>query len=476
MASLLGTGASHGKQRGTRRRSRLAACLLFILAAYLAIAFSGCGAGSADIGPGPPEQLGYIIKSGALSRVMLTTTAGGAGESLLEWPGFGERFSISNDGRYFTIVLWREDAGFEGHATSLIIATDGSSGLTIPGDAVRPSFSPDSSSVAYYTMATDGPGSSTVCAYDIASGRVTAQAHGNILEDPVWSDNANIVYTEKDSGVIYRLDTRTGTSVPLTPPDRKFSNYTFPVSMERSRIALAEEGTLHNIWSLDLKSGRLEQVTNNTRLQFRVGYLPGTDKILFEEQSNEIDKDSSELAIVADDGSDFSMLTSNYYFDGLQTVSPASGRIAWQHSENGINSIRVGVPGSRNAATIVSAPDWLGDPNFLQVPSWTENNPLGLSVETSPAAGEDGNHVKVLISNPEGRPAEAVLRAFSGPDLAEPQASEWRLSLEPGETRVIELNARVRPTVSEARQATLLLTLAVPGAPPRMFWENLGQA
>lgn len=484
-----------------RLKAAAALAPLLLLGVAVQLLLSGCREDAAAPGFSGQEKLGYIAVSGPVSRVMITTVAGGAGETYLEWPGSGERFSFSNDGRLFTVVLMsRAGEGPEGRVHSLIATTDGSAAWTIPGNAIRPVFSPDAHAVAFYTMGKPGTQTSTIGVYDIASGKTTTLAHGGTLENPVWIDNTNLVYSNRDDGVIYRLDTRTGASMPLTPPGRRFYYYTFPVTMEQQKIAIVEDGPLSNIWSLDVSSGRLTQVTNNNRYQARAGYLPGTNTILFEEQSSEKAIDSSDLAFINDDGSGFSFLTADFFFDGLETVSPSSGLIAWQHVENQVNSIKVAGRDAKTPKTIVSGTDWYGDPNFAPVAGWQAANPLQMNVESG-APGTDGNPVTVHISNPGSEIVEATLRAFPGLDLAlkpaagsEPDRQDssgqaafpistpgppatnlvWRISLGSGQSRDLELGAQVRPAVQAASDATMLLTLAVPGTPPRMYWEDFG--
>lgn len=483
------------------------AALVILTPIFLLLPMAGCGGG---VGAAPDfsgqEKLGYIVKSAPMSRVMITTVAGGAGESYLEWPGFGERFSFSNDGRFFTIVLTsgRESggkgSGRPGQAHSIIAATDGSAAWSLPAGAIRPTFSPDSRAVAFYTMAVSGsPGTSTIGVFDIASGKAATLARGNVLEDPTWVDDNSLVYTEKERGTVFRLDTRAGAAAPLTPTDRRFINYTFPVSVKREKIALTEDGPSYNIWSADLAAGRLTQITNNNRYHYRAGYLPGSDIILFQEQENPSAFDSAELALVSGSGGDFSFVTRNFFFDGLQTVSLASGRIAWQHTEKGVSSIWAGYPDGKDAAMIVDAAsgEWVADPNFVPVPGWTAANLLSMSVDTGPA-GEAERPVRVLISNPGSQPVKALLRTFPGVEvnLRPAEGSEadesieriaanasvagapslaWRISLQPGQAREVQLTASVYPTLREPQEATMLLTLDVPGTPPRMYWQNLSE-
>jgi hypothetical protein len=115
--------------------------------------FSGCHKPAAGPDFSTDEKLGYIVKAGELSKVMLTTVNGGAGDSYLEWPGYGERFSFSNDGRYFTMVLWRQSSSQErGHAHSIIVTTDGSASWNIPGEASRPWFSQIRAKVYFFNI------------------------------------------------------------------------------------------------------------------------------------------------------------------------------------------------------------------------------------------------------------------------------------------------------------------------------------
>jgi len=500
MRARIWLGRPDGRQRPAAAEAGGGKVVIPTTLLLVLLLLSGCQKPAAAPDFSTYEKLGYIVKTGELSKVMLTTVNGGAGDSYLEWPGYGERFSFSNDGRYFTMVLWRQSSSQErGHAHSMIVTTDGSASWNIPGEASRPLFSPDSRLVAFYTMASAGPGTSTVGVYDIAGGTTRILAHGNVLEDPTWVDEDTLVYTEKDSGQIYRLDVRSGIAAPVTPPGRKLSNYTFPVSRVQKKIALTEEGPLYNIWSLDIESGRLRQVTNNSRYHYRAGYLPDSDCILFQEQATPEWFSTSELALLADDGSAFSFLTSNFFFDGLQTISLNSNLIAYQHLEKGKTSIWVVRPDGKDAAMITEGRDgWVSDPNFVPVPDWRLPNPLKMEVKETP---DQPGSLVIYVVNPTGEPVEALLRAFPGHDLnltpagevqpeaevetigraaapgsagAEPAKIQWRLKLDPGESKEIQVFAQAQPTIDRAQAATLLLTLAVSGTPPRMYWQDLG--
>ena len=206
---------------------------------------------------------------------------------------------------------------------------------------------------------------------------------------------------------------------------------------------------------------------------------------------------SSELALMADDGSDFRLLTQNFFFDGVHSFSTASGKIAYQQkNDRGKTSIwTINEDGTGQSAVAAPESGWVGDPNFATVPQWRQNNPLEMSVR----AGSPGEPAVITVSNPSGNEVDAVLSAFPGLDLElsatgglrpdipkntgttrERQAGKadpelvWNLSLMPGETSDIAFLAAPRPTVARADEAILFLTLAVPGAPPRMYWQDLG--
>lgn len=475
-------------------RSTLTA-LAFLL--IVTIGFSaGCGeAAQPDNGPG--EKLGYVYRDGDTGNLMLTTTGGGAGESLLQWQGHGERFSFTNDGRYFTIALWKvepEAGQMISRHRFFIASTDGSSASYLPGDVDLPSFSPDSTRVVYMTMPNSGP--NEVKVMDIASGMERTLARGEGLMNPTWMNDHTVVYTElnktpfssrSDGGVIYRVDTVTGESTRLTSGERLFSTYAPPVSYARTKLVLTERGALNNLWSLDLDGGQLRQITNNNQFHFRADYLGLSDKILFQQQKYRDDKMSSELCIMPDDGSDFTMLTSNFFFDGLNSYSLESGKIAFQRTkDNGITSIwTIDADGSNAALVTEAGSGWLGDPNFVPVTGWKRDNPLRMEVVGSTA----GEPITVKVSNSSDESVDAMLRAFPGLELllqagpgeggAEGAAgvngapdAKWNLKLDPGETREISLTATLLPTIITPTETSLLITLAVDGTPPRMFWQQ----
>jgi len=137
---------------------------------------------------------------------------------------------------------------------------------------------------------------------------------------------------------------------------------------------------------------------------------------------------------------------------------------------------------------------WLGDPNFAPVAGWQNDNPLQMAVrETTP-----GEPTMVTVSNPSGETVDTVLRVFPGADLAVMPLGdraadarknrniasqdgssgqvgpelEWSLKLAPGETVEIPVLAASHIAEGTAGEAFLLLTLAVSGTPPRMYWQQ----
>ncbi|MBE0428672.1 MAG: hypothetical protein IBX61_02225 [Thermoleophilia bacterium] len=429
--------------------------------------------------------------------MVVTSVTGGAGQSVLEWRGYGERFTFSGDGRYFALVMaayppesGRGSEGFE----YLLASTDGSRAWHLSAGPTMLAFSPDSTRVSYVTVPEASDNEMGIM--DISTGEQKVLAGGGVLVNPTWVNDRTIVYTRlhnpvfsprQEGGVVFRVDTDSGEALALTGPGRSFSIYSAPVSFSRSKIALTEKEPLYNLWSLDVGSGELRQVTNNNLFHFRAGYLPQGNLILFETQKNPDDMMSSEIAVMADDGSYFRMLTSNFSFDGVHSFSPDSGRIAFQRlTEKGEASIWT-LEGEEAEAVLIAADGggWLGDPNFAPVPDWQAANPLEMAVEE----GILGKALAVSIKNPSSAPVKTVLRAFpgsslelaaeggpavsqTGPGPAAPKL-EWSLNLDPGETVEIRVTATPSASVAAAGKTSLLLTLAVPGTPPRMNWQYL---
>lgn len=515
MAPLLrggGSGCGAAAPRRSRRVPhfvRARSNFLFALWAALLLAAlpgtAGCGNGS-DAAAGPGEPLAYLKSTGDRGSLMLTSTAGGEGDALLEWRGSAERFFFSNDGRYLTMNVGNQPPGTPPRHRYFVAAADGSRALHLAGLIDLPSFSPDSTRIAYVTLNDAGP--NDVAVMDLASGQARTVATGNGLINPVWTDDRTLAYTEVGGtttvsraagGVIHRIDLATGQDAALTPPGRQFSAYSAPVTWPRPKLALIERSSQNHIWSLDVAAGRLEQVTNNIQDHYRATYLADGRHILFQQQKSRADTMSSELCVLADDGSDFRMLTSNFFFDGLQSFSPVSGRIAWQQAKDtGETSVWVMDGDGTGASKLVETPGnpWVGDPNFVPASGWEGRNPLTMNV-----FGGNGQPLKVIVANTSDGPVEAVLRAFPGNNLtlapagrherdarrqpppepgdvrgldaADPELL-WNLKLGPRETTEVVLNASIRTFGDQAGETALLLTLAVPGAMPRMFWDLQG--
>lgn len=457
---------------------RITALLLMFMLVVLGYG-AGCSEPAVDTDSGPAhEKLAYLHMTGETGNLMLTTTAGGEGESLLQWKGLGERFSFSNDGRYFTIYLWDKVLvpGQELPVNRYFVAsTDGRSVYHMPARIQEVTFSPDSTRVAYLTKPDSGP--NEVKVMDFATKVEKTLVSGAGLTNPTWVDDRTLVYTEMDDpapltswdddGVIFRVDTVSGEITRLTDGTRLFSTYCMPVSYTRSKLVVEERGELNNLWSLDLTSGRLLQVTNNDRYHFRGGYLGTSDRIIFQQLPSREDAAATELCTIGGDGSDFTMLTSNFYFDGLQSFSLESGRIAFQRTtDKGVSSIWT-IEEDGSGASMVTEADygWVGDPNFAPVAGWKSDNPLRMEV----IDGTAGEPFMVKVSNPTGESVDAVLRAFPAIELTVTPDLIWNIKLGPGETREIEMTATVIPTVVKPTETSLVISLAVEGTPPRMY-------
>jgi dipeptidyl aminopeptidase/acylaminoacyl peptidase len=444
------------------------------------------------------EKIGYVAATEGEGKLLVTSTSGGRGQALLEWQGYGERFSFSNDGRYFTIGL---SLGY------LVAATDGSSARHIRSGPSMLTFSPDSSRIAYSTLPEEGANEIGIMDVETGASKTLVRSKNGLLVNPTWVDADTLIYTELaikefmpiiEGGIIHRIDVDSGATAALTPADRSFSSYNAPVSYKQPRVALTEKGPLYNLWSLDVMSGELKQVSNNTLFQFRSGYLPDSDRILFELQKTEENTQTSELGLLADDGSSFTMLTKNFFFDGLHTFSLESGKIAFQqrndNHETSIWTINEDGSGLSLIDETNRSSIWLGDPNFFQVEEWREQNPLEMTV----VEDSGGETISITVRNTAADTVDATLRAFAGAGLAlsssddsvsvasdreeagedagssEPRL-EWSLSLAPGEERVVELDAMPQGDIVNDDFA-LTLTLSVPEAPPRMKLLYLGDA
>lgn len=478
------------------------------LVAVLCVAFLAAGCGNLEVrDPTSSEKLAYLVNDGSTSRIMITALDEGEGRPLLEWPESSDRFeaphegenytvsrpvasgedntrrfSFSNDGRYFVASL----KATSGSSHPAAIATDGSREWQLPAGAVWMAFSPDSSKVAYWRQPSQEASAFPGAVFDLVTGKERILAQEGSPQGMAWIDNQTLIFTDTSTGTIFAIDIISGEKRALTPEagDAPCSYYAPPVSLVQGKIAVMKHKWHDNIWSLDPGTGQMVMVTNNSREKWNAMYLPGTNKILFQEGPQDQDHQIfSDLFLLTDDGRDLSMLINdNFYFNGLFTVSLASGKIAYQHAEEEETSVWVTDPDGGTGRRVAASRDsWLGDPNFAPVAEWGEPDPLAMEIETEdPADGQ----VRIQITNPTGGSREAVLRLFPGKDLellpsADPSLAaatheaENQLSLQPGESREMLFSTRPRVALRGDQDMTLLITLAVAGTPPVMSWRDL---
>ncbi len=470
------------------------------------ISMTGC---SSDTSTGDlsQEKIAYIADDGSSGSVRFNPVDGGASHGVLQWAGLGERLTFSGDGKYFALSLGDKKETMH----SLIAATDGSAAWHLPRTAVRPSFSPDGTKVAFTTRSagsgTGGDGASRAGVLDLTTGKLQFLVDGVNLDNASWIDNSTFIY-DNTGGQVNKVDIETGEKIQLTPAGMQFTSYSYPVSYIRKKLVLTQFGDLyqHNIWSLDLESGALRKITANELFHYRAGYLPGSNDILFTEQQFG-DRFTSELCQISDDGSFFRMLTSDFDYDGTQTVSPSSGKLAYKHTDQVENAswefmpgkVKVTKPTTTGSSIWVINPDGTGrtqiagsdtdslsDPCFVTAPGWNSVNPLKLSVAGGPSGSDS---FTVTIENPGSVSIDSVLRALPGADLklssmngSEPEAAtdgpagqlQWRLELGPGEKREINLSVDVNKSNGAGDLATMLFTLNVDGAFPLMYWQDCG--
>lgn len=481
-----------------------AAAISLTLLALISMAGCSSDTSTGDLGR---EKIAYISDDGSSGSVRFNPVDGGASHGILQWAGSGERLTFSSDGKYFALSLGTKKETMH----SLVAATDGSAAWHLPQSAVRPSFSPDGTKVAFTTRsAGNGAGGNAVSRagmLDLATGKLQYLADGVNLDNASWIDDRNFIY-DNTGGQVNKIDVETGAKTQLTPEGMQFTSYSYPVSYIRKKLALTQFGDLyqHNIWSLDLESGSLTKITANEYFHYRAGYLPGGNNILFTQQQFG-DRLTSEICQIADDGSFFSMLTTDFDYDGTQTVSPSNGRLAYKHTDEAENAsweikpgrVKVTKPtttgssiwvinpdGTGRKQIAVSDSDSLSDPSFVTAPGWNSVNPLKLSV----AGGSSGNDpFTVTIENPGSAGVDSTLRALPGADLnlspangAETEAAtngptgrlQWRLELGPGEKRNISFSANINTANGSSDLATVLVTLNVDGAFPLMYWQDCG--
>ena len=302
------------------------------------------------------------------------------------------------------------------------------------------------------------------------------------------------------------LDIATGNAKTLSPAGRRFTLDPLPASYEQQRLAVVEDGQNHNIWSIDLASGRARQVTNNKRLQSRCGYLPESNRILFQEQWIESVEYTAEICAINDDGSDFSMLTHDNTADWQPSISLHDGGVAYQSQEKvdspvqHVNESSIMTAGADGGGSVLVARSGegglsLSDPVFVWSPEWRDANPLSVTADISNQGQK--SLVTVEITNTGAQTVDATLNALPGAGLSvedaggpgrleaagaqdlqnaagQPGQMQLQLRLEPGQSRKVEINVVARQGAGSAGGGrTLLLTLAVPGSPPLMIWKDL---
>lgn len=476
--------------------------LLSVIAALGFILLSCAGCGDADRFDLPPgERIAYIDYRPGSGQIILAGNGDEAGHSLMMWPGKADRMTFSNDGRFMSVTLQKDD----GVPYALIAATDGSGCWHLPGGyGLDLSFSPDSSKLAYQSPAEEETGENAIEISDTATGSRNIADRGASFSTPVWINDSYIVYQDSGKKLIYGNDIVSGEIKPLTPGNRNFILEPLPVSYQQKKVAIIEMPPYKNIWSLDVRAGALVQVTSNNRFQNTPAYLPGTDRIVFWENFPGDLGNSAELCTITDYGDGFTPLTGDFSFDANFSVSPVSGKIVYEHVEEAdpkvlkktLNSIRIiNNDGSGQSLVAESGSSSLIKPVFVNTAGWPRENPLDLNAVTGTMV--DGKSpVTINVSNTSDSVQEAVLRAFPGTSLGIDGVSgdapgedttsvfpadtppfdrsvrkmEWRLKLEPKESRDIMLEVAQRPAASGTGNMTLAITLASPEAPPHMLW------
>jgi len=432
--------------------------------------------------------------------VMIGTAAGGEAVPIISWPGKMDGYSFSGDGRFFSIVLERKT----GTPCTLITTTDGSDAWYAPDGAAGFNFSPDSSQLVGITRAAGNIAGSTLSVIEFPSGVSRTVVEGQSLDNPVWVNDRTILYNEGSNHYLYSLDVVSGEKKLLSPPGSGYSLYPVNMSSATGKLAAISDGPRPQIWSLDLAANSFRQITNNDRSPVQSAYLPGSDSILFTESPGNY-LSTTEICLINDDGSDFSMLTQDYDYDGNFQVSPSSGRITWQHLQQSDNVFRgeskpsiwvMNPDGSHKDLVASSSTGFLDKPAFAPVASWKKVNPLEAEMEGGSNSGEA---MRIRVNNPTSAPVDAVLRAFPGtglqlmpapdqpPDVYAGENSsektgtglaaarlEWKISLGAGESQVISMTPSARQQAGPARDGSLLVSVSVPDAQPLMFWQELG--
>lgn len=502
---ILSMPCALAEKSGSGRRFRQRPAGFILLPAIAMLGFillycAGCG-DPARVDQPAGDRVAYIEYKPGTSRIILAGNGNNAGHSLLMWPGKADRVTFSNDGRFMAITLQKDD----GAPYALIAATDGSGCWYPPGDLVLGlSFSPDSSKLAYYSQAVEETAENTIEVIDSANGSRKIIGRGAGLKTPVWANDSYIVYQDEKEGLIYGNDIASGETRPLTSRSRHFILEPLPVSYKQEKIAIVEMPPFKNIWSLDVRTGESVQVTNNNRFQNTPAYLPGTDRIVFWEYFSGDLGNSAELCTIRDYGDDFTPLTGDFEFDATFSISPVSGRIVYEHAEEAdpkvfretLNSIRIiNNDGSGQSLVAESGSSSLLKPVFVNAAGWRLENPPDLNAAIGNKA--DGQFpVTINVTNSGDSVQETVLRLFPGTGLniagvsgdkpGEDTASvsaadtplfdksvrrmEWRLKLEPKESKKIMISVSGRVVASGTQNTALAITLASPGAPPHMLW------
>lgn len=501
---------------GLRGKWRFLTGWLLLAACSFALILEGCGSGAARQDFSTQEKIAFVSRSdntnNASNTVMIGTALGGDAAPLIKWSGKGGRYYFSNDGKFFSTVMVRKN----GAPCTLVTTTDGSDGWYASYGTAGYNFSPDSTKLAALTTTTASPNNSTISVFDVRGGSSRALVEGKDISNPTWVNDKTMLYNEGSNHLLYSLDVVTGEKKLLSPADTGYTLYPVTTNGAGDKVAVIKSGPPTSIWSLDLADNSLRQITNNDRNPVQSMFLPGTDRILFTEASAG-DQFSAEICLLNDSGSDFSMLTRDFDFDGNFQVSLSSGRIAYQHIQLSDTAswmfrpggIRVAVPheskpsiwvinadGSDNNLVASAGSGFLEGPGFAPVATWKKANPLEAELS---GGSKYGSPVKIRITNPSDAPVEAAVRAFPGaslqltstsapqPDIANRNNSgettntglaarglEWKISLAPGKAQEITMTPASKPQAGSIQDGSLLITVNVTDTQPLMFWQDLG--
>lgn len=483
---------------------------IILLTAFLLIVLAGgCGEKNAIDRSVDYQQLAYLSHAGSTSRIMVADSAKNIKHPLLEWSENNERYSYNNDGRYFTpnrnvsssdsesrsFVISNDGrylaAGLveESLQKMLVIGTDGGAVWEITG-ADDPAFSPDSKRAAFTFDSVPGPSDGddnrqSILIIDVDSGAAKFMAIGENLHQPEWVDDHTVVCSRRSDGTLWKIDIANGLMTQLTFPPYEFQYQPPSAGYKGKSIAITESRDLGNVWSLDLQGGELLQITNTLRYESGACYLPDSNLVLFESRGSMGDINSSELIVVADDGSEQRMLTSNSDFDGLATVSPDGDMVAYQHEQDGETSILVDdLSGDSSVVEKAGIDGWLGDPAFIRDDRYNSANPLTLTVSPGlfglPQLATVTNSldtlqtVKIAFSSGYIIDGRDYLPGYEAGEsekvLPTGDYIEMSLDLGPREALTFPLGLDLGDEREGDANGGLLLTLTVAGAPPIMWW------